>query len=231
MFSRVRAFSFDDGKSVWLEDAASGAVAIVNCSSFPYLFLYFLVFTPGTPPPPLPPLDSTACGHHIQQDYACRYPASFGIMEVVAQESAAAVTMHMRDTTSAWMSNNTAVQVLKVLHFAYPLILLVFFITTFTAYSIISASNGNDEKEQAPEEHTGPGGKPLPKKTGANAGKRQDVLDFSRPRKLLFEWLALGAALTFVGNAITIIVHALYSRSEQWWCGQATVVSIDPPLL
>ncbi|KAG9552746.1 hypothetical protein KCU97_g19394, partial [Aureobasidium melanogenum] len=46
------------------------------------------------------------------------------------------------------------------------------------------------------------------------------------PRKLLFEWLSLAATLTLAGNAVTVVVHALYARKEEWWCGQATVVYI-----
>lgn len=146
-------------------------------------------------------------------------------MEVSSEDGVAA--LYLKHDSSAWLSNKTATELLKYLHFAYPLILLVFFITTFTIHSIISANSANDENERTSlsEEHTGPGGKPLPKKTGP-IGSNKEVLDFSRPRKLLFEWLALGAALSFVGNAITVVVHALYSRDEQWWCGQATVVSM-----
>ncbi|KAF1351196.1 hypothetical protein BDV97DRAFT_165750 [Delphinella strobiligena] len=147
-------------------------------------------------------------------------------MEVSSEDGVAA--LYLKHDSSAWLSNKTATELLKYLHFAYPLILLVFFITTFTIHSILSANNANDEEEQTSpsEEHTGPGGKALPKKTGPIGGNKEEVLDFSRPRKLLFEWLALGAALSFVGNAITVVVHALYSRGEQWWCGQATVIYI-----
>lgn len=130
---------------------------------------------------------------------------------------------------SSWPSNHTSIQVLKYLHFAYPLILIAFFITTFTAHSIFAANSATiDDDTRADGHHTGPGGKPLPKKApGANGpGSNKSVLDFSRPRKLLFEWLALGAALSFVGNAITVVVHALYAREEQWWCGQAVVVRL-----
>ena len=123
-----------------------------------------------------------------------------------------------------WVSTRSAQSILTYLHFAYPLILLAFFITIFTLRSILTASK--DNTVGATEEHIGPGGKPLPKKISTET--RSHDLDFSRPRKLLFMWLALGAALTFVGTAITIIVHALYARSEQWWCGQSVVVSLKP---
>ncbi|TKX23397.1 ABC transporter-like protein 3 [Elsinoe australis] len=126
-----------------------------------------------------------------------------------------------------WVSNRVAQNILSYLHAAYPLILLVFFITVFTVRSI-AVSNGqgtaDDEAPPTGSPQLGPGGKPLPKKSPVRRDSSQDVLDFSRPRKLLFEWLSLAAALTFIGNAITVVVHALYARSEEWWCGQATVI-------
>lgn len=126
-----------------------------------------------------------------------------------------------------WVSNNTAQRLLTTIQFAYPVILLFFFIAIFTLRSIVTSRSDKSE-EQTSEDQLGPGGKPLPKKKAPAASSKQNALDFSRPRKLLFEWISLGVALTFVGNAITIIVHALYARSEEWWCGQAPVVSITP---
>ena len=51
-----------------------------------------------------------------------------------------------------------------------------------------------------------------------------EALDFSKPRKLLFEWLSVAVVFTFAGNILVVIVHALYARKEQWWCGQAPTV-------
>lgn len=120
-----------------------------------------------------------------------------------------------------WVSNRTAQDILTYTHIAYPLILLVFFLTVFTLRSIFTASS--DDSTQETEEQLGPGGKPLPKKTKRRKDDTRD-LDFSRSRKLLFEWVSLAAALTYVGDAITVIVHALYARKEEWWCGQSVVV-------
>lgn len=152
-------------------------------------------------------------------------------MEVSPDAADGAAALYLKHRTSQWVASDTALRVLKYLHFAYPLILLVYFITTTTAHSIISTHSDAGPDDANTESYTGPGGKALPKKKGAAPGTKKDVVDFSRPRKLLFEWLALGATLTFVGNSITVIVHALYSRDEEWWCGQATVVSHAPPSL
>jgi hypothetical protein len=122
-----------------------------------------------------------------------------------------------------WVAEHKAQRLLSIIHFAYPIVLLVYFLTTFTIRSILSApSQDSDDKTSEPQ--LGPGGKPLPKKK-APAEDKNTFLDFSRPRKLLFEWLALAATLTLAGNAVTVVVHALYARKEEWWCGQATVVS------
>ena len=70
-----------------------------------------------------------------------------------------------------------------------------------------------------------PGGKPLPKKHNTKKEPdNPDFLDFSRPRKLLFEWLTVAVIFSLVGNIVVVIVHALYARDEQWWCGQAATV-------
>lgn len=123
-----------------------------------------------------------------------------------------------------WVSNRTAQNILTYLHASYPIIVLALFITVFTIRSIALA---NRETEAAPvTTQVGPGGKPLPRKSPASKSKNSEVLDFSRPRKLLFEWLSLAVAMTFVANSIQVIIHALYAREEEWWCGETTVVCL-----
>ncbi|KEQ69959.1 hypothetical protein M436DRAFT_75713 [Aureobasidium namibiae CBS 147.97] len=124
-----------------------------------------------------------------------------------------------------WVAEHKAQRILSIIHFAYPIVLLVYFLTTFTIRSIVSAS-GPESDDHTSQPQLGPGGKPLPKKKAPVEDKKNTFLDFSRPRKLLFEWLALAATLTLAGNAVTVVVHALYARKEEWWCGQATVVYI-----
>ncbi len=109
-------------------------------------------------------------------------------------------------------------------HYASPIILLVFFLLAFTAHSILTASKEEVVKSETGQ--TGPGGKPLPRNGSptAKAAQEKKALDFSPSRKLLFTWLSLGVVLTFLGNAVTVIVHALLNRKDNWWCGQAVVV-------
>jgi hypothetical protein len=121
------------------------------------------------------------------------------------------------------MTQADAARFLDFLQYAYPIILLAFFLLAFTVRSIATSSSANSNGD---EPVYGPGGKPLPlSKKAKKASKRDPGPELSRPRKLVFEWLSVAACLTFVANAINVIVHALYARKQGWWCGQAVVVS------
>lgn len=118
----------------------------------------------------------------------------------------------------------TPTVLLDVVHFHYPWILLLVFLTTFIANSILSAPASATVVEPTV---TGPGGKPLPrsaKKSKEEKEKRKQQ-DFSPVRKLVFIYLSAGVILTFVGSAINIVLHALTERENGWWCGESTAVS------
>jgi len=129
---------------------------------------------------------------------------------------------------SAETRGDTAQWILTYLQASYSIILLVFFITCFTARSIaISSSSESSQSPDSPtiDEPLGPGGKTLPKRNRKQVRDREEEVDFSRPRKLAFQWLSLALAFTFVANAANVVVHAVLERHEGWWCGQAAVVS------
>ena len=122
-----------------------------------------------------------------------------------------------------WVSDNTAQAILTYVHYAYPIILLVFFLSAFTVHSILTAPK--EEIVQAVPDRTGPGGKPLPRNTSPSAKKgKQKELDFSPARKLVFDWLSIGVVLTYLANSVIVIVHALVDKKHEWWCGQSAVV-------
>lgn len=122
-----------------------------------------------------------------------------------------------------WVSSRTAQDLLLYIHFAYPPLLLALFLVAFTVHSIVTASK--DTTIAVSPDQTGPGGKPLPKNTGPSArSKKTEITDFSRARKLLFDLLSVGVILTFVGNAVVVILHALIYRKDNWWCGQSVAV-------
>lgn len=120
-------------------------------------------------------------------------------------------------------------RLLRVVHYAYPIILLAFFLAAFTIRSILVARKKTIASPEQPSDQTGPGGKPLPKKVRRNEDKSLAVaLDFSKSRKMLFIWLSVATAATFIAQAANVIVHALVDREEGWWCGKATVVRLPP---
>jgi len=126
-----------------------------------------------------------------------------------------------------WVANTTAHNILTYTYFAYPLILLAFFIGVFTYESIVSSNQDSKDDDSTTTTQLGPGGKPLPPRSmkKKKKDKQQDVLDFSRPRKLLFIWLSLVVLLSLIGNGALIVAHSVYSRDEEWWPGQPYVVS------
>ena len=125
----------------------------------------------------------------------------------------------------AWIHNTAAAQkALEVLQFGYPIFLLFFFLLAFAARSVLTAAPADDEEQAPPRIQYGPGGKPLPVRS--QSFRRVVPRDFSRPRKLVFEWLSVALCLTWVGNATVVILHALYDREHGWWVGQAPTVSI-----
>jgi hypothetical protein len=113
-------------------------------------------------------------------------------------------------------------RIVTVVQYAYPILLLVFFLAAFTARSILSSnSNSNITKPTT----TGPGGKPLPATDPTrNFVKKTVHDDVTHSQKLVFNWLSALAAATFVGSAVVMIAHALLYRHEQWWSGKQVVV-------
>ncbi|ESZ98407.1 putative Heavy metal tolerance protein [Sclerotinia borealis F-4128] len=118
----------------------------------------------------------------------------------------------------------TTATILDLTHFNYPWILLVVFLASFITHSILTAEYSDESGPML----TGPGGKPLPRSVRKTKQDRDKLKsqDFSPVRKLLFLWLSAGILVTFLGNAINIVVHALDKRENGWWCGEATAIYV-----
>lgn len=129
----------------------------------------------------------------------------------------------IRASTKPWVSDNAARNILVYTHFSSPIILLAFFLIAFTAHSIATASD--DAVVKPSTDRVGPGGNPLPQNTKGKP--RDNPLDFSRPRKLVFNWLSVGTILSFLGNAVVVILHAVIQRKDNWWCGESVAVGGD----
>ncbi|RYN39314.1 Heavy metal tolerance protein [Alternaria arborescens] len=111
---------------------------------------------------------------------------------------------------------------IAVLQYAYPIVMLVFFLAAFTVRSIAaSKSNSNIAKPTT----TGPGGKPLPATDPTrNFVKKLVHDDVTHTQKRVFEWVSLATAFTFVGNSVVVIAHALAKTQEHWWAGKSVVI-------
>ncbi|RFU23944.1 hypothetical protein B7463_g12395, partial [Scytalidium lignicola] len=112
--------------------------------------------------------------------------------------------------------------ILDRIHFCYPWVLLIIFITVFTVDSIRSSQTF---KESSQPVVTGPGGKPLPRRANKSKDKKKQQ-DFSSPQKAVFRWASAALISTFIGNAINIIIHALTEHHNGWWCGEATAIYV-----
>ncbi|KAI9684166.1 MAG: hypothetical protein M1829_003436 [Trizodia sp. TS-e1964] len=120
-----------------------------------------------------------------------------------------------------WISNDTAESILNGVHYAYPIAILALFLTSFTLHSILTASSATTAVVPSAR---GPGGKPLPRTIlpGARARRAKAQSDFTPLQRGVFNWLSVLLIGTFLGNAVSVILHALTRRP--WWCGQATAI-------
>lgn len=120
------------------------------------------------------------------------------------------------------MGNHTVMRgALDSLRIGYPILLLVVFASAFVASSIITARTAN-QNICAPQ--TGPGGRPLPKRSRSTVAVVKAPQKFSRNAKLCFKLLSFAILVTLVAEAAVNVAHVMLARSQQWWCGQAVVV-------
>ncbi|KAI9730658.1 MAG: hypothetical protein M1834_005626 [Cirrosporium novae-zelandiae] len=124
------------------------------------------------------------------------------------------------------ISSEQARNMLKYMHYAYPIVLLFTFMGAFMIYGVITARVDVDAKP--PSIQTGPGGKPLPKHHRSSSAEQRwrESKDFSGARKLAFNWTIILVLATFVANAAIVICRSLLSRDADWWCGEPYVIYI-----
>lgn len=119
-------------------------------------------------------------------------------------------------------SHGTARTLLQYLRICYPIFIFAVFVGTFVANSILAAKNVNRNSNSV---CTGPGGRPLPKRSRSTTAVAKQPQKFSENTKLLFKWLSVGVVLTFVADTVINITHVILSKSQHWWPGQSLVVS------
>ncbi|KAE8306297.1 hypothetical protein BDV41DRAFT_583446 [Aspergillus transmontanensis] len=120
-------------------------------------------------------------------------------------------------------SHHATRQLLEYLRTGYPILLLLVFISAFVANSVLAAKNANNSPTAA---QTGPGGRPLPKRSRSTMAIMKNPQKFSQNTRSWFRWLSVGILLTILGDAAVNVAHVIVSRSEQWWCGQSVVIYV-----
>lgn len=119
------------------------------------------------------------------------------------------------------MDPHAALELLEYLRTCYPIFLLVLFCVAFVANTMVTARKATRDDSQ----RTGPGGRPLPKRSRSE-GTFRKTQSFSRTVKRLFNWLSVAVLVTFLADAAICVVHVMVARSEHWWRGQSMVVRL-----
>jgi hypothetical protein len=117
------------------------------------------------------------------------------------------------------MDSHAAIELLEYLRTGYPILLLLLFVVTFIANTVVTAKKARKSDAQ----RFGPGGRLLPQRSRDVPSKPQE---FSRNVKRLFIWLSVAIAFTFIADATIYILHVMTARSENWWRGQSSVVCL-----
>ncbi|RDW57559.1 putative vacuolar ABC heavy metal transporter (Hmt1) [Aspergillus mulundensis] len=119
--------------------------------------------------------------------------------------------------------HNVMRRFLESLRVGYPILILVVFASAFIANSIVTARTAT---RNSCASQTGPGGRPLPKRSRSTIAVVKSAQKFSRNAKLCFKLLSAAILVTLVAEAAVNVAHVMVARSEQWWCGQAVVIYI-----
>ncbi|GIJ99250.1 hypothetical protein Aspvir_001380 [Aspergillus viridinutans] len=114
-------------------------------------------------------------------------------------------------------------ELLAYLRTASPIVLLLVFVVTFVTNSIRTARTVTQNRNAV---CTGPGGRPLPKRSRSTMVVVKETQKFSQSAKLLFKWLSAAVLVTLVADAAINVAHVMVARSEHWWCGQAVVIYV-----
>ncbi|KAE8350375.1 hypothetical protein BDV28DRAFT_40262 [Aspergillus coremiiformis] len=120
-------------------------------------------------------------------------------------------------------SHHATRQLLEYLRTGYPILLLLVFIAAFIANSVLAAKYANNSPIAA---QTGPGGRPLPRRSRSTMAVMKTPQKFSQNTKALFKWLSVGILLTIIVDAAVNVAHVIIFRSEHWWCGQSVVIYV-----
>lgn len=119
-----------------------------------------------------------------------------------------------------------------VLHAAqlwYPVILLLAFISSAGAYSIITARTDDNTVASSTK---GPGGRPLPatrRRRSTPPLPVEEEAAFGNLARRAFQYMSVLVVVTFLVNCAAIASHTLIEGGDGvteggWWCGEETTV-------
>lgn len=128
-------------------------------------------------------------------------------------------------------SVDASLRILNISKQAYPAIVLGVFLVGFIIYGIRHAPDEGDSV--AVGALRGPGGRPLPyRRKSANLLKEAAAIrDFSPVAKFIFRLGQIGVILTFIVDAVLILLQVLMYRKDEWWPGQSAIVRKSTHLL
>ena len=134
-------------------------------------------------------------------------------------------TRRTAEGPSGLLGLDEARRILAVTKTASPAVILSIFLLGFIIYGIVTAPSDDGKVEVHAKR--GPGGRPLPmrRKSASQVKEAARVRDFTPNAKLVFRSLSVGILATLLVNAAAIILQTLIYREDQWWPGQAAVVS------
>lgn len=113
-------------------------------------------------------------------------------------------------------------ELLDDLHIIYPITLFIVFVIIFFAGSGLAVQ---DVRNNGLEVLFGPGGKPLPKRLRSTMnGIIEAQREAHHQAKRVFMWPVMLILGIYVADAALQMTHVIIAKSEQWWCGQETVV-------
>ena len=134
----------------------------------------------------------------------------------------------MARTSEPWTTNSTIRVVLTYTRYLTPLLLLTVFSAVFVARSILEARRAppplRGQSKHAGQKSKGPSRAISP---GSKGPLNKSLLDFGSGKKVFFIVANFLLLLTFVGNIVIVLTHAVSESQDGYWCEQAYVVGLD----
>jgi len=126
--------------------------------------------------------------------------------------------------------SRVAADLLTILNYAYPSLVLLVFLVASLAHSINLSKRGNREKKESTTAAATPSDGPSTNRRGRKRKNEKKALpkvtpDFSSEQKRVFLGCNIAVVLTYLANASLVILRAWVDRDAAWWCDKQFVVN------